>query len=382
MYLDLPNSDYHGGSGTSKSGLDLIHKSAELFDFVKHAKPEDRESTPDQVFGSAYHAIVLEPKEFVRTYALGLRMQDVPEAIDSREVLVGMVEKLNEGRLPKLPTSGAKADQVERILAAWPEHDIEVTDASRAALDLLKGNDLKAELDRLNATRPGKLSTSGSRHELADILRANGIPVTLWSDVQAQWAANNQGRVVLSEEDWIALHAMRDKVFQHPAAGALLRKPGRSEVSFYWVDQETGEELRCRPDRFTECGLILDLKSTIDASPTGFVSSIQKWRYDVQDPFYVDGVNEAIRQGNVNHKSARGFIFIAQEKKPPYSVGVYVLDKEDADLGRLEYRADLRRLNECRQANAWPGYSNRIEQISLKAWHRQETALAASAALN
>ncbi|MDR3445743.1 hypothetical protein [Dyella sp.] len=115
LYPSLSNEAYHHGPGTSKSGLDILHKSAEKFHWLKTANPDGREPTDAQAFGSAYHAIVLEPEVFARTYCLALRMQDVPGAIDDRDTLVAMVAKLNESRLPKLPATGDKATLVARI---------------------------------------------------------------------------------------------------------------------------------------------------------------------------------------------------------------------------------------------------------------------------
>ncbi|HZZ05639.1 PD-(D/E)XK nuclease-like domain-containing protein [Paraburkholderia sp.] len=376
---DLTNDAYHGGPGTSKSGLDILHKSAEKFAFAKSPDAPERVSTPSQAFGSAYHAIVLEPDVFTRTYCLGLRMCDVPEAINDADVLVSKIQALNAGRLPKLPSSGTKDELIDRILAGRAEQNDDVSEVSRAALCTMKGAELKTEIERLNFTRTGLLSVSGSRHELAALLRANGVPVTLWSDVQAEWLTNNTGRIVLSESDWNTLHAMREVLMRHPAAGKLLRRRGRAEMSFYWVDPETGELLRVRPDKYTDCGLCLDLKTARDASFDGFVSSIQSYRYDVQHPFYLDGIAAAIEQGKLDIAKPRAFFFIAQEAEPPYSVGVYSLDPEDVELGRLEYRADLRKLAQCRATGHFPGYGDDIQQISLTSWHRQKTALAVSA---
>lgn len=378
FYPDIPNGDYHGGPGISKSGLDLLHKSPELFHFVKNTPPdEDHESTADQAFGSAYHMIVLEPALFVRTYCLELRRSDVPEAIDERDTLVAMVQKLNESRLPKLSTSGSKDELIARISDTWRKRaDARGEPVEMPNLTAMKGAELKAYIEVLNVERQGLLPISGTRHELAEILRANGVSVTLWSDVLAEWQANNPGRIVLSEKDWNTLHAMREKLFDDPYAGKLLCLRGIAEGSFYWYDPDTGLLCRCRPDYLTDSGFCIDLKTTLDASEDGFAHSFQKWRYDVQHPFYLDGINHAIDQARLPRAKAREMIFIAQEKKPPYMVGVYRLDPEDVTLGRYEYKADLATLAKCEQENKYPGYtSGGIKQISMKAWHRQETAV-------
>lgn len=431
VYSEISNADYHGGPGISKSGLDLIHRSPMHFKWVLDAD-NDNTPTTAQALGTAAHSLILEPAEFVKQYCLALRPADVPNAIDDRDQLVAMVqalnaereaahpeairdadqlvtmlEMLNEGRLPKLPTGGTKAELVDRILQDQRVRGLEADGyipPGYEELEAMKGPELKAILEAANAHRPGLLSTSGStkdlaqrlrdngakltlwsevleqhlqqngvpyignisgsRHDMAAWLRANGVEVTLWSDVQAEWLQNNASRTVLTPEQWEQLHAMRDAVMAHPAAHALLTGcTGKAELSVYWNDPVTGELCRCRPDWWRDDDLLVDLKTTEDASPEGFAKSIANWRYDVQDPFYTDGVKLA------TGRTPRGFVFIAVEKKPPYAVGVYVLDEESRELGRAQYQADLQVYAECVKTNTWPGYGDKIQSISVPGWH-------------
>lgn len=375
VYSGISNADYHGGPGISKSGLDLVRRSPQHYKAVVDGA-NDNQPTPAQMIGTAAHCLILEPQEFAKNYCLALRQADVPDAIEDRDQLVAMVAKLNEGRLPKLPTGGSKADLVERILEnglvlKHPE-DADL----RAELEKAKAADLKAIIETANTERPGLLSTSGNRHELADLLRANGVEVTLWSDVQAEWLQNNGHRTVLSADQWDQLHRMRDSVMAHPAAAGVL---------------ERGQNV------------VVDLKTCEDASLEGFAKSIANWRYDVQHPYYLDGLRQALKQSGdqapvegaaelsaywVDQATGtlcrcrpdfwRGepkhFVFIAVEKRPPYAVGVYVLDAESVDIGRAQYRADLDRFAECVRTDTWPGYGDKIQTISVPAWHANKNA--------
>ena len=185
----------------------------------------------------------------------------------------------------------------------------------------------------------------------------------------AEFDAENEGKICLQPEAWEQLHAMASAVHSHQAAHALLTScPGEAEKSVYWIDATTGVLCRCRPDWWRDDFIIPDLKTTEDASPEGFAKSMANYRYDVQAAFYMDGIQAA------TGKRPKSFVFIAVEKKPPYAVGVYVLDSESLELGRAQYQHDLRIFAECERTGEWPGYGDKIQTISLPAWHANKNS--------
>ena len=156
--------------------------------------------------------------------------------------------------------------------------------------------------------------------------------------------------------------AMRESVMAHPAARRLLTK-GQPEVSVF--SRLGNTEVKCRPDWLHNDGIIVDLKSTDDASPAGFSRSCANYRYHVQAAWYLD----VCQSQDIN---AEVFVLIACEKSPPYLVGTYVIDARDLQRGRDEYQRDLDTYRECVETNEWPGYSNRIEVINLPRWATKE----------
>lgn len=388
IYDNLSNHDYHAGPGESKSLLDLVRRSPVHYRARKVAANDDtpKHSTPAQMIGTAFHALLLEPLEFVKDYCLALRPQDVPEAIADKDQLLAMVAELNAGRKPKLSTSGSKDELVARIVEA--EAAETVGRKTAAELDAMKAAELKDYIGHLNASRQGLLPTTGTMETLAQLLRDAGRPVTLWSDVKAEWMANNGHRNVLTAEQWDQLHQMRDAVMAHPAAAALLTgAPGVAERSVYWRDPVTGLLCRCRPDFWRQDGIVVDVKTTEDASAEGFSKSIAHWRYHVQAPFYLDGINTMREQYKpsgldlpVPPAAARAFVFLAVEKTArvvdgvAMGVGVYVLDQESMELGRIEYRQDMERIAECTRSGVWPGYGDKIQPIELPRWKIAQSA--------
>ena len=372
VYLDLSNEEYHGGPGTNKGLLDVVARSPlhakALLDRANDDRPEP---TPAMQLGTALHTLVLEPDTFADQYVCELTQADAPHAIADREELVRRVEALNEGRLPKLATGGTKAEQVERILAAYQEQPQVLPLGTAEDLAAMAGKELKAELESLNAHRTGLLPTSGSMEALAAILAAEGQPVTLWQDVRSRWRAENEGYTVLSVDTYEQLLGMRDAIMAHPAASALLAGEGVAEASVYWTDAATGELCRCRPDWWRKDGVLVDLKSTEDASPEGFAKSLVNYRYHVQAPWYLGGMTAAFEAGQFPEgwQRPRAFAFIAVEKRPPYAVAVYVLDSESLEIGTRLMRADLDTLAECRRTGVWPGYGDTLQQLGVPQYY-------------
>lgn len=184
----------------------------------------------------------------------------------------------------------------------------------------------------------------------------------------AEWDAEFTrltGRYLLAQEKFDAVRAMRESVYAHPSAADLLEN-GVAEQTIVWIDADTGELCRCRPDWVHDNCILVDLKTTDDASPQAVVRSIAKWRYHVQAAFYSDGFAVAH-----NLSEPRPFVLVFVEKAPPYAVGVYVLDHDAMDRGRELYRRDLARLAEAKSSECWDAYSTEIETIELPKWAYQ-----------
>lgn len=162
--------------------------------------------------------------------------------------------------------------------------------------------------------------------------------------------------------DWDRIHRMRDGIMANSLAFRLLdQNSGDSEVSGYWIDKhpitKTGKLCKIRMDRYnTANNVIVDLKSAVHAGITDFNYHVDKFRYNVQNAWYVDGM--AAMQKPVNN-----FYFVVIEKNPPYQCCVYTLDPRSIAKGRMLYRHDLvkyaeyhNKYKETKADDSWPGY--------------------------
>jgi len=174
------------------------------------------------------------------------------------------------------------------------------------------------------------------------------------------WDATNAGRIGLDADALADVRACVESVHAHPAAARLLAD-GRPEVSVLWADEDSGVACKARLDWWRDDGVIVDLKTTDDASPTAFARTVARYGYHVQAAWYA-------RAAAALGRPAPAFVFVAVEKTAPFAVGCYALDPEAMDAGRARVADALSTYEWCARASVWPAYSTLIESISLPAW--------------
>jgi hypothetical protein len=153
-----------------------------------------------------------------------------------------------------------------------------------------------------------------------------------------------------------------------PEVAALLTE-GVGEASAFWIDRKTSELCKCRPDWTSPVGdgvILVDGKTTTDASPGAFARSIWNFDYHLQAAWYSDGFEAA------TGKRVHGFVFAAAESTWPHVAAAYMLDDQVLDKAREENRRLLDLYAECRRTNHWPGYQTGIQPITLPAWAMKE----------
>lgn len=171
----------------------------------------------------------------------------------------------------------------------------------------------------------------------------------------------SKGKTIISPSEYEQVRFISDAVHRHPIASNIL-KSGQAETSIFSTDPETGETIKVRPDWMHE-ELLVDLKTSISASPDYFSRSMFDRRYFVQSPFYLDVANSQYDDRFKN------FLFIVAEKDAPFLVEVYLIDQGAMQAGRSEYRRCLNLYHECRTTNMWPCYTGgKIKEIGLPGW--------------
>lgn len=142
---------------------------------------------------------------------------------------------------------------------------------------------------------------------------------------------------------------------------------GESELSIFWVDEETGLWLKCRPDFLPyDCKLIPDYKTCQSAKPEKFASDFINLKYHVQAALYRTGIYEVTKYLLGEPIEVEDFFFVAQEKKRPFITQVYLPEMNIVDYGYKAIRKALDTFLECKQKEVWQTYSEGIITISLE----------------
>lgn len=150
---------------------------------------------------------------------------------------------------------------------------------------------------------------------------------------------------------------------------AALLADGYGEASAFWIDPETGELCKCRPDWTSPAGdgvILVDGKTCQDAGPDGFGRAIWNMDYHLQAAWYSDGFEAA------TGLRVHGFVFAAVESAWPHVAAPYMLGDDVLDAARRENRRLLNRYAECKRTGIWPGYASAIQLINLPAWAQRQ----------
>lgn len=179
----------------------------------------------------------------------------------------------------------------------------------------------------------------------------------------------SDGKSIISLADYEKAAEMAQKALEAPFVKKLL--DGEHEKPFYWVDELTREGCKIRVDCISTIGgkpVIVDYKTAADASTDGFTRSAVNYGYTFQSGMYLEGVCQ-----NLYHKSilsllgtgeAPIFVFIVQEKNPPYSVNICQADDLFVKYGYDIFRELIGLYKDCKESNNFFGYLGKYDVIN------------------
>lgn len=202
-------------------------------------------------------------------------------------------------------------------------------------------------------------------HALVDryVVRPEGLDLRT-KDGKA-WAAS-----ISPEFELVTAEQMRTAQRQAAAVRALpeigaLIGAGRTEVSAFAVDPQSGVMLKARPDVVAPAGngvILVDLKTTTSASAKDFTRTIVNFGYAMQAAHYTDVYQQA------SGLEVLGFLFVCTESDYPHAAAAYMLPDDWLDAARKERRRLIDLYSSCSASGVWPGYSSAIQLLEMPAW--------------
>lgn len=191
-------------------------------------------------------------------------------------------------------------------------------------------------------------------------------------------AAEEAGtRILLSKEEFDQAHEMveafklqaKDHPYLNGERANLLE--GVKEMAFYWIDPKTGVLCKVKLDNLTPTGIIVDIKTTRDASFDAFQKQALDLKYYLSAAYYLRGVKETIAQVGPNRIvpiAPTHFVCIAIENKKPFAVQTFFFDAQALAMGDRHVDIALDRFSECLATESWAGYPKKMVELGLPNW--------------
>ncbi|EAP1707544.1 exodeoxyribonuclease [Salmonella enterica] len=395
-YEGVPNEVYHAANGVSSTQVKDARVSLMYFNARHVEKTIVKERSPVLDMGNLVHALALQPENLEAEFSVE---PEIPEgaftttatlrefidahnaslpALLSADDIKALLEEYN-ATLPSQMPLGASVDETYASYEQLPEEFQRIENGTKHTATAMK-----ACIKEYNATLPAPVKTSGSRDALLEQLaiinpdlvaqeaqkssplKVSGTKADLIQTVKSvnpaavfadelldAWRENTEGKVLVTRQQLSTALNIQKALLEHPTAGKLLTHPSRAvEVSYFGIDEETGLEVRVRPDLELDMGGLrigADLKtiSMWNIKQEGLRAKLHREiidrDYHLSAAMYCE--TAALDQ----------FFWIFVNKDENYHwVAIIEASTELLELGMLEYRKTMRAIANGFDTGEWP----------------------------
>ncbi|HHR7502944.1 TPA: RecE family exodeoxyribonuclease, partial [Salmonella enterica subsp. enterica serovar Typhimurium] len=412
-YEGVPNEVYHAANGISSTQVKDARVSLMYFNARHVEKTIVKERSPVLDMGNLVHVLALQPENLEAEFSVE---PEIPEgaftttatlrefidahnaslpALLSADDIKALLEEYN-ATLPSQMPLGASVDETYASYEQLPEEFQRIENGTKHTATAMK-----ACIKEYNATLPAPVKTSGSRDALleqlaiinpdlvaqeaqkssplkvsgtkADLIQAvkSVNPAAVFADeLLDAWRENTEGKVLVTRQQLSTALNIQKALLEHPTAGKLLTHPSRAvEVSYFGIDEETGLEVRVRPDLEIDMGGLrigADLKtiSMWNIKQEGLRAKLHREiidrDYHLSAAMYCD--TAALDQ----------FFWIFVNKDENYHwVAIIEASTELLELGMLEYRKTMRAIANGFDTGEWPApitedYTDELNDFDMR----------------
>ena len=412
-YEGLPNNVYHAANGISSTQVKDARVSLMYFNARHVAKTIPREGSKVLDMGNLVHALALQPEnldeefsvepvipEGAFTTAATLRTfidahnASLPAQLSADDIKA-LLEEHNATLPAPVPMGGSleetaqsymtlpaefqriEADQKQTaaaMKACIKEHNATLpapvkTSGSRDAL-LEQLAIINPDLVAQEAQKPAPLKVSGTKAEMIQAVKSVKPDAVFADELLDAWRENPGDKILVTQQQMQTALAIQKALHEHPTAGKLLLHPDRAvETSYLGIDEETGLEIRVRPD----------LEIDIDAVRIGAdLKTISMWNVKQS------GLRARLHREIIDrdyHLSAAmymqtaaldQFFWIFVNKDEGYHwIAIVEASEELIELGMLEYRQTMNRIANAFATGVWPApitedYTDELNDFDLR----------------
>ncbi|AXF59323.1 exodeoxyribonuclease [Leclercia sp. W6] len=412
-YEGLPNNVYHAANGISSTQVKDARVSLMYFNARHVAKTIPREGSKVLDMGNLVHALALQPEnldeefsvepvipEGAFTTAATLRAfidehnASLPAPLSADDIKA-LLEEHNATLPAQVPMGGSLEETAQSYMTLPAEFQRIEADQKQTAVAM------KACIKEYNATLPAPVKTSGSRDSLLEQLaiinpdlvaqeaqkpaplKVSGTKAEMIQAVKSvkpeavfadelldAWRDNPDDKILVTHQQMETALAIQKALHEHPTAGKLLLHPDRAvETSYFGIDEETGLEIRVRPD----------LEIDIDGVRVGAdLKTISMWNVKQS------GLRARLHREIIDrdyHLSAAmymqtaaldQFFWIFVNKDEGYHwIAIVETSEELIELGMLEYRQTMNRIANAFDTGEWPApitedYTDELNDFDLR----------------
>ena len=412
-YEGLPNDVYHAANGISSTQVKDARVSLMYFNARHVAKTIPRTASKVLDMGNLVHALALQPenleaefsvepeipegaftttatlREFIYAYNASL-----PALLNADEIKALLEE--HNASLPAPVPLGASLEETAQSYMALPAEYQRIEEGQKQTATAMK-----ACIKEYNATLPSPVKTSGSRDALleqlaiinpdlvaqeaqkptplkvsgtkADMIQIVKLvkPDAIFADeLLDAWRDNPGEKILVTRQQLATARAIQSALLAHPTAGMLLTHPSRAvEVSYFGFDDETGLEVRVRPDLEIELDGVrigADLK-TISMWNVKQESMRARLHREIIDRDYHLSAAMYCETAALDQ-----FFWIFVNKDENYHwIAIIEASTELLELGMLEYRKTMRAIATGFDTGEWPApittdYTDELNDFDLR----------------
>jgi exodeoxyribonuclease VIII len=412
-YEGLPNNVYHAANGISSTQVKDARVSLMYFNARHVAKTIQRAPSKVLDMGNLVHALALQPENLVEEFSVEPEISEgaftttatLREFIDvhnaSLPALLGtddikaLLEEYNATLPAQLPLGASLEETAQNYMALPADFQRIEADQKQTATAMkscikeynailpvpVKTNGsrdaLLEQLDIINpdlvaqeAQKPAPLKVSGTKAEMIQAVKSVKPDAVFADELLDAWRDNPGDKILVTRQQLATAQAIQSALLAHPTAGMLLQHPSRAvEVSYFGFDEETGLEVRVRPD----------LEIDLDGVRIGAdLKTISMWNVK-QEGLRAKLHREIIERDY--HLSAAmycetaaldQFFWIFVNKDENYHwIAIIEASEELLELGMLEYRKSMRAIATGFDTGEWPApitndYTDELNDFDMR----------------